>query len=267
MLDVRHLTKVYPDGTVALKDVSFQVPDGAFLVIIGLSGSGKSTLLRCINRLIEPTEGEILWDGIDLAKLKGEDLRKARRQIGMVFQQFNLVKRSKVVTNVLAGRLGYTPGWRSLTRGFGADDRQKAREAMARLGITNQAQKRADELSGGQQQRVGIARALMQDPKMILADEPVASLDPVLAHTILQHLERLNQEDKITILCSLHYLDLVQRYASLVIGLREGRLVYQGSREEIRRMTDGQFKEIYGEEAERAGGISGDLAGAEGGPG
>jgi phosphonate transport system ATP-binding protein len=259
MLDVRHLTKVYPDGTVALKDVSFQVTDGAFLVIIGLSGSGKSTLLRCINRLIEPTEGEILWGGTDLATLKGEELRKARRQIGMVFQQFNLVKRSKVVTNVLAGRLGYTPGWRSLTRGFDADDRQKAREAMARLGITAQAQKRADELSGGQQQRVGIARALMQDPKMILADEPVASLDPVLAHSILQHLERLNQEDKITILCSLHYLDLVQRYASRVIGLREGRLVYQGSRDEIRRMTDEEFKEIYGEEAERAGGIRGDL--------
>jgi phosphonate transport system ATP-binding protein len=259
MLDVRHLTKVYPDGTVALKDVSFQVPDGAYLIIIGLSGSGKSTLLRCINRLIEPTEGEILWGGLDLAKLKGEELRKARRQIGMVFQQFNLVKRSKVVTNVLAGRLGYTSGWRSLTRGFGAEDRQKAREAMARLGITAQALKRADELSGGQQQRVGIARALMQDPKMILADEPVASLDPVLAHSILQHLERLNQDDKITILCSLHYLDLVQRYASQVIGLREGRLVYQGSREDIRRMTDEEFKEIYGEEAERAGGIRGDL--------
>ncbi|HEX9675197.1 MAG TPA: phosphonate ABC transporter ATP-binding protein [Anaerolineales bacterium] len=265
MLDVRHLTKVYPDGTVALKDLSFQVPDGAFLVIIGLSGSGKSTLLRCINRLIEPTEGEILWDGVDLAKLKGEELRKVRRQIGMVFQQFNLVKRSKVVTNVLAGRLGYTPTWRSISSGFSPEDRQRAREAMARIGITQQAEKRADELSGGQQQRVGIARALMQGPKMILADEPVASLDPVLAHSILQHLERLNQEDKITVLCSLHYLDLVQRYASSVIGLREGQLVYQGSRENIRRMTDSEFKDIYGEEAERAGGISGDISPGENG--
>jgi len=130
---------------------------------------------------------------------------------------------------------------------------------MARIGISQQAHKRADELSGGQQQRVGIARALMQDPKMILADEPVASLDPVLAHSIMQHLERLNQEDKITILCSLHYLDLVQRYASRVIGLREGHLVYQGSREDIRRMTDAEFKNIYGEEAERAGGLSGEI--------
>ena len=265
MLEVRHLTKVYDDGTVALKDVSFAVPEGAFLVIIGLSGSGKSTLLRCINRLIDPTEGEILWDGVDLAQLKGDELRKARRQIGMVFQQFNLVKRSKVITNVLAGRLGYAPTWLSALGRFSDEDLDLARQAMARLGITPQAQKRADELSGGQQQRVGIARALMQEPKMILADEPVASLDPVLAHSILMHLERLNQEDHITILCSLHYLDLVQRYASQVIGLREGKLVYQGTREDIRRMTDEQFKEIYGQEAERAGGLSGEIVQASGG--
>jgi phosphonate transport system ATP-binding protein len=265
MLEVRHLTKVYNDGTVALKDVSFTVPDGAFLVIIGLSGSGKSTLLRCINRLIDPTEGELLWDGVDLAKLKGEELRKARRQIGMVFQQFNLVKRSKVITNVLAGRLGYAPTWSSFLGRFSNEDMTLAHQAMTRLGITPQAQKRADELSGGQQQRVGIARALMQEPKMILADEPVASLDPVLAHSILTHLERLNQEDGITILCSLHYLDLVQRYASRVIGLREGKLVYQGTREDIRRMTDEEFKEIYGEEAERAGDLSGEIAPASGG--
>jgi phosphonate transport system ATP-binding protein len=265
MLDVRHLTKVYDDGTVALKDVSFEVPDGEFLVIIGLSGSGKSTLLRCINRLIDPTEGEILWDGVDLARLKGEELRKARRHIGMVFQQFNLVKRSKVITNVLAGRLGYVPTLRSFVGQFPPEDLRMAQEAMRRLGITDQAQKRADELSGGQQQRVGIARALMQEPKIILADEPVASLDPVLAHSILQHLERLNREDQITVLCSLHYLDLVQRYATRVIGLREGRLVYRGSREEIRRMTDAEFKEIYGEEAERSGGLVGEVQ-AAGGP-
>lgn len=265
MLDVRHLTKIYSDGTVALRDVSFQVPDDAFLVIIGLSGSGKSTLLRCINRLVEPTEGEILWDGVDLAKLKGDELRKARRKIGMVFQQFNLVKRSKVITNVLAGRLGYTPAWRSIAGGFSGADHQRALDAMKRLGITDQAQKRADELSGGQQQRVGIARALMQEPKMILADEPVASLDPVLAHSILQHLERLNREDNITVLCSLHYLDLVQRYATQVIGLREGRLVYRGSRDQIRQMSDEEFKEIYGEEAERAGGLTGDVGNVAGG--
>ncbi len=251
MLEVQNLTKVYPDGTVALKDVSFTVEPGEFLVIIGLSGSGKSTLLRCINRLIDPTEGRILWDGVDVTAAEGEDLRHIRRQIGMVFQQFNLVKRSSVLTNVLAGRLGYTPTGSSLVHRFSAADRELAAKALARVGIGDLARKTARELSGGQQQRVGIARALMQQPRMILADEPVASLDPVLAHSILGHLEQLNREDRITILCSLHYLDLVQRYASSVIGLRAGRLVWQGTDEDIRRMNDAEFKEIYGEEAER----------------
>jgi len=259
MLEIRNLTKVYSDGTVALKNVSFDIPEGEFLVVIGLSGSGKSTLLRCINRLIDPTEGEILWHGVDLAKLEGEDLRKARRKIGMVFQHFNLVKRSSVLNNVLSGRLGYTPSFRSMLGQFSAEDKQKAWTALDRLNIRSQAYKRADELSGGQQQRVGIARALMQEPEMILADEPVASLDPVLAHSILRYLEKLNQEDKITILCSLHYLDLVQRYSTRVIGLKDGEIVYQGNREEIQAMTDQEFKEIYGEEAERVGGLEGGL--------
>lgn len=265
MLEVRHLTKIYDDGTVALRDVNFSVPEGEFLVIIGLSGSGKSTLLRCINRLIDPTEGEILWNGVDLAKLKGEELRKMRRKIGMVFQHFNLVRRSSVLVNVLAGRLGYTPTWRSLMGRFSRSDREHALASLQRLGILDQAHKRADELSGGQQQRVGIARALMQEPEMILADEPVASLDPVLAHSILDHLERLNREDDITILCSLHYLDLVQRYSTRVIGLHEGQIVYHGSREQIRAMTDEEFKEIYGEEAERVGGVQGQLQPGAGG--
>lgn len=254
MLEIRNLTKVYNDGTVALKDVSFSVPDGEFMVIIGLSGSGKSTLLRCINRLIDPTEGEIIWNGVDLAKLQGEELRKARRHIGMVFQQFNLVKRSNVMTNVLTGRLGYTPTWNSLVHNFSSIDKEKAKAALERMGIADQAMKRADELSGGQQQRVGVARALMQDPELILADEPVASLDPVLAHSILQHLERLNREDDMTILCSLHYLDLVQRYSTSVIGLRQGEIVYRGTKKEVIKMTDEEFKDIYGEEAERMGG-------------
>jgi phosphonate transport system ATP-binding protein len=251
MLEIRNLTKVYDDGTVALKNVSFEVADGEFLIIIGLSGSGKSTLLRCINRLIDPTEGEIIWNGVNIAAAPPEELRLIRRQIGMIFQQFNLVKRSTVLRNVLSGRLGYMNPWPSLLYRFSADDLQRARQALERVGITDQAQKRADELSGGQQQRVGIARALMQEPQIILADEPVASLDPVLAHSILGHLEKLNQEDNISILCSLHYLDLVQRYATRVIGLRAGEIVYRGTQEQIRRMTDAEFKDIYGAEAER----------------
>jgi phosphonate transport system ATP-binding protein len=266
MLEVRNLTKIYDDGTEALKDVSFTVQDGEFLVVIGLSGSGKSTMLRCINRLIDPTAGEIIWNGVDLAKLKGEDLRKARRKIGMIFQHFNLVKRSSVITNVLSGRLGYTPSWNSVVGRFSKKDKEKALVAIKRLGIEKQAFKRADELSGGQQQRVGVARALMQDPEMILADEPVASLDPVLAHSIMQYLEILNKEDEMTIVCSLHYLDLVQRYATKVIGLKDGQLVYEGNKKDILAMTDEQFKDIYGEEAERVGsGLEGNLSAKEAG--
>ncbi|UCB45857.1 MAG: phosphonate ABC transporter ATP-binding protein [Spirochaetota bacterium] len=251
MLEIKHLVKIYEDGTQALNDINFKVDAGEFLVIIGLSGSGKSTLLRCINRLIEPTEGKIIWDGVDITSLDQNRLRQTRRQIGMIFQHFNLVKRSNVLTNVLSGRLGYVNPMKTLFYQFPSKDRQMAIDALKRVGILDQAYKRADELSGGQQQRVGVARALMQQPRMILADEPVASLDPVLAHNILGYLEKMNQEEGITVLCSLHYLDLVQRYASRVIGLRDGKIVYRGSKEDIVAMTDDQFREIYGEEAIR----------------
>lgn len=255
MLTVEHLTMVYPDGTVALRDVSFEVKDGEFLGVIGLSGSGKSTLLRCINRLLEPTEGRIIWNGKDVTHLPQGELRTVRREIGMVFQQFNLVKRSSVLTNVLSGRLGYTPPSWALANRFSRQDRQMALRALERVGIPEKALNRADELSGGQQQRVGIARALMQEPKMILADEPVASLDPVLAHSILGYLEKLNSEDNITVLCSLHYLDLVQRYCERVIGLRDGKVVFEGTKDDIAKMSDARFREIYGEDAVRMGGL------------
>ncbi len=253
MLQIENLTKIYDDGTQALNDVSFTVEEGEFLVVIGLSGSGKSTLLRCINRLVEPTAGRILWNGRDITAANQSDLREIRREIGMIFQHFNLVKRSTVMTNVLSGRLGYTPPAWSLINRFRKVDKERAVRALERVGIPDKAGNRADELSGGQQQRVGIARALMQDPKMILADEPVASLDPVLAHSILGNLERINQEDKMTVICSLHFLDLVQRYATRVIGLRDGIIVFEGDNQDIRQLSDEHFKEIYGEEAERLG--------------
>jgi phosphonate transport system ATP-binding protein len=216
------------------------------MVIIGLSGSGKSTLLRCINRLVEPTEGRVLWDDTDITQLASADLRKMRRHIGMVFQQFNLVKRSSVMTNVLSGRLGYANTFASLLGIWPKSDRQRAMQALERVGIGDKAHQRADTLSGGQQQRVGIARTLMQEPKLILADEPVASLDPVLSHSILRYLEQLNQEG-ITVMCSLHFLDLVHRYATRVIALNEGVKVFEGLPKEINRQ---KFKEIYGEEAQ-----------------
>jgi phosphonate transport system ATP-binding protein len=248
MLRVEHLTKVYPNGTVALKDVSFQVEDGEFLAVIGLSGSGKSTLLRCINRLIEPTSGKVIWNDTELTALPTSEMRQVRRQIGMVFQQFNLVKRSSVLTNVLSGRLGYVNPYQSIFNYFSPADHQRAMENLEQLGLGDKAHVRADSLSGGQQQRVGIARALMQEPKLVLADEPVASLDPVLAHSILKYLEQMNKERNITVLCSLHFLDLVHRYATHAIALKDGQLVFQGLPNEI---DDAQFKAIYGQEAER----------------
>jgi phosphonate transport system ATP-binding protein len=247
LLRIENLTKVFPDGTVALKDVSFEVKEGEFLAVIGLSGSGKSTLLRCINRLIDPTEGRVIWDDVDVTAAQGRDLRRIRRQIGMIFQQFNLVRRSSVLINVLSGRLGYAHPVLSLLHQFSGDDRRRARAALERVGIPEKADNRADQLSGGQQQRVGIARALMQEPRLMLADEPVASLDPVLAHSILQYLELLNRQDGITVLCSLHFLDLVHRYANRVVGLKDGELVFDGSPEEL---TPQKFKEVYGQEAE-----------------
>jgi phosphonate transport system ATP-binding protein len=247
MLKIENLTKVYPTGTVALKDVSFEVKNGEFMVVIGLSGSGKSTLLRCINRLIEPTSGKIFWNGDDVTQYKGQDLRNYRRKIGMIFQQFNLVKRSSVGTNVLSGRLGYSNTWMSLLGIWPQEERERAKKALERVGIPEKIANRADALSGGQQQRVGIARALMQEPEVILADEPVASLDPVLAHSILRYLEILNKEDKLTVICSLHFLDLVHRYGTCVIGLKDGQKVFEGLPKEIDKA---KFKEVYGEEAQ-----------------
>ena len=250
MLKVEHLTKVYDNGTRALDDVSFEVPEGEFLAVIGLSGSGKSTLLRCINRLIEPTEGRITWKGEDITKASQEEMRHIRRRIGMVFQHFNLVHRSKVLTNVLQGRLGYVNPALSIINRFPKAEIDKALTQLDRVGLRDKAGNRADALSGGQQQRVGVARALMQDPEMILADEPVASLDPVLAHSIMRYLEQINQEDEVTVLCSLHFLDLVHRYAGRAIALNDGRLVFEGAPHEI---DEERFKDIYGQEAERVG--------------
>jgi len=250
MLEIKNLTKIYDGGVLALDDVSFKVEQGEFLAVIGLSGSGKSTLLRCINRLIEPTDGKILWNGQDVTAASQDELLRIRRKIGMVFQHFNLVTRSKVITNVLAGRLGYVNPVMSLINRFPQSDIDMAMEQLDRVSIADQAYKRADELSGGQQQRVGIARAMMQQPEMILADEPVASLDPVLAHSIMQYLEKINQEDGVTVLCSLHFLDLVHKYADRAIALNDGQLMFDGTPEEI---DDQKFRDIYGKDAERVG--------------
>jgi len=246
MLEIKNLSKTYDDGTQALKNISFEIPEGQFSVLIGLSGSGKSTLLRCINRLVEPTSGEIIWKGRDIAQASGADLRRIRREIGMIFQQFNLVKRNSVMTNVISGHLGYTDGLRSLLNAWPKGVREEAMQNLKRVGIPEKAWNRADALSGGQQQRVGIARALMQRPKLMLADEPVASLDPALSHSIMDHLRDLNQQDGITVLCSLHFLSLAREYGHRIIALKDGEIVFDGLPDEI---NDARFLEIYGEEA------------------
>jgi len=247
VLELRHLTKVYEGGVRALTDVSFNVQDGEFLVVIGLSGSGKSTLMRCVNRLVEPTSGQVLYDGDDITAASSEDLRVFRRKIGMVFQHFNLVRRSTVLTNVLSGRLGYVGTWSSIIHRFAKEDVDRAMRNLARVGIAEKAYARADELSGGQQQRVGIARALMQEPELMLADEPVSALDPATSHSVLRHLEQINQEDGITVICNLHFLDLARRYGSRIVALKDGELIFEGLPSEIDR---DRFKQIYGEDAQ-----------------
>ncbi|MDQ7843218.1 MAG: phosphonate ABC transporter ATP-binding protein [Armatimonadota bacterium] len=246
-LRLEHVSKIYPDGTQALRDITFAVRPGEFVVIIGLSGSGKSTLMRCINRLIEPTTGRIYIDDVEVTALSQAEMRRLRRSIGMIFQQFNLVKRSTVLTNVLTGRLGYLPPSYALMNYFPKDEVARAMANLDRVGIPEKAQARADQLSGGQQQRVGIARALMQEPTLLLADEPVASLDPATSHSVLKYVEELNKKDGVTVLCALHFLSLARRYGTRILALKGGEIVFDGLPAEI---DERRFKEIYGEEAE-----------------
>jgi phosphonate transport system ATP-binding protein len=246
MLKIEKLTKVYPDGTRALNNLSITVPTGQFLVVIGLSGSGKSTLMRCINRLIEPTSGQIWLDDMEITGASTTQLRHIRRNIGMIFQHFNLVNRSSVLTNVLSGRLGYASTLPSLFRRFPRADMERAMRNLQRVGIPEKAYNRADALSGGQRQRVGIARALMQEPKLMLADEPVASLDPATSHSVMKYLEQINREDGITVICNLHFLSLARRYADRVIALKAGEIVFDGPALEI---DEARFRAIYGEDA------------------
>ena len=246
---IKDLGMVYPGGVRALEGVDLEVGEGEFLAILGLSGSGKSTLLRCINRLIDPTEGKVWIFGQEITALSGSGLRRLRRQVAMIFQQFNLVRRQTVLTNVLSGSLGRSRLLPSLVLSFPPNERDRALQNLARVGLGDRAGSRADALSGGQQQRVAVARALMQEPRLILADEPVASLDPALRHSVMRHIEALNREEGLTVICSLHDIDLVERYATRLVALRDGRVVWEGLPGDFDRET---FKEIYGEDAEPA---------------
>ncbi len=243
LIRVEGLTKVFATGTRALDSVSLDVPRGQFLCVIGPSGSGKSTLLRCINRLLEPTEGRVWIHGEEVTAESGEALRRSRRRAAMVFQQFNLVRRSTVLANVLTGRLGYQEGWRRILPRYSRADEEMAWRSLERLDIAEKATVRADLLSGGQMQRVALARALAQQPEILLADEPVASLDPETAVVVLDYLRDLNRRDGITVLCAIHHLELAKKYAGRIIAMRQGRLVFDGAPGDL---DDADYRRIYG---------------------
>jgi len=243
MIEFKGVSKVYPNGTVGLKDINLTINKGDFVVIVGLSGAGKSTLLRSINRLHEITDGEIAINGESITAAKGKKLLRMRRDIGMIFQSFNLVRRSSVIRNVLSGRVGYHSTLRTILGLWPKQDIDLALDALTRVNMVEKAYSRSDELSGGQQQRVSIARALAQEAKIILADEPVASLDPLTTHQVMDDLKRINQELGITTIVNLHFLDLARQYATRIIGVRAGEVVFDGPVEEA---TDDVFSDIYG---------------------
>ncbi len=232
---VRNLSKVYPNGTHAMDSVNVDIQRGEFVAIIGSSGAGKSTFIRSINRLVQPSRGEIVINGINTTQARGSELRRLRLDVAMIFQQFNLIKRLTVLRNVLVGRLGYKTGLESLYPIFSKTDVELALNSLDRLGIVEKAYLRADSLSGGQQQRVAIARTLAQQPGILLADEPVASLDPEIALVVLDILKRINREDKITTIVNLHQLDMAKDYADRILGFKGGRLIFDGPPSEVDR--------------------------------
>lgn len=246
MLEISSLSRSYGD-MIALDSISVTITPGEFVGVIGRSGAGKSTLLRLINRLTEPTSGEIRFNGETVSGLRGSALHDWRRQSAMIFQQFNLINRLSVLENVLVGRVAMLPRWRNWLMAYPAAERAIAIEALDRLGIAEHALKRADQLSGGQQQRVAIARALVQEPRLILADEPVASLDPRSTKAVMDSLARINLEDGLTVLCNLHHLELAREYCNRVIGVAAGRIVFDGPIEDLDAAS---IRMIYGEAEE-----------------
>ena len=243
MIVFDHVSKTYPNGYQALKDINLTIEQGEFVAIIGLSGAGKSTLIRTINRMHNITDGTLTVDGVNVMELKGARLRQFRRNIGMIFQSFNLVTRTTVIKNVLTSRVPELPFWRALLGAYPKKDKLEALEALDKVGILDKAFVRADQLSGGQQQRVALARTLAQNPKIILADEPVASLDPVTAKQVMDDFRRINREMNISVLINIHHVDLALQYADRVIGIKAGEVVYDGPASEV---NEAVLAEVYG---------------------
>ena len=242
MIEFKNVYKTYPNGFTALKNVNLNIEQGEFVAIIGLSGAGKSTILRCINRMHDIQQGTLTVDGVDVESLSGKSLRRFRRKVGMIFQSFNLVSRSTVIKNVLTADVPDMPFWRVLFGIFTKEQKMRALESLDKVGILDKAYTRCDQLSGGQQQRVALARTLNQNPSIILADEPVASLDPVTARQVMSDFVRINKEYKITILLTIHHVDLALNYCDRVIGVRAGEIVFDGPASSI---TQEQLDEVY----------------------
>lgn len=245
ILEIMGLFKEYKGGTKALTDVNFSVKEGEFVSIIGPSGAGKSTLLRCINKMIDATEGDIVFDGVSIKNLNRKDLRKHRTKIGMIFQHYNLVNRLSVIENILHGRLGYKSTVAGVIGLYNEEEKKQAFKIINKLGLNEQAYKRCDELSGGQKQRVGIARALIQNPKALLCDEPISSLDPNSSKIIMDHLKNINKEMGITCIFNLHQVDVAVKYSDKIIGVNSGKIIFDGTPEEL---TKDKIHEIYGSE-------------------
>lgn len=245
MLQINHLTKTYSTGETALYDVSLEVPQGQIVGLIGPSGAGKSTLIRCINRLVQPTSGEIKLGDTDLVSIGASALRHHRRRIGMIFQEYSLVERLTVMENVLSGRLGYVPFWRSWARRFKGEDIQRAYRLLDRVGLLEHADKRADALSGGQRQRVGIARALAQEPELLLIDEPTASLDPKTSRQIMRLITEVCRERQLPAIVNIHDVPLAQQFMQRIVGLQSGEIVFDGAPDALNEDT---LTTIYGAE-------------------
>ncbi len=243
MIKFTNVEKTYDNGTKALSDINLEINDGEFISIIGLSGAGKSTILRTINRMHEITEGTIEMDGIDISTYKGKELRQYRSHIGMVFQSFNLVNRATTLNNVLTSKAAKMSVFQTLIGNYSKEDKIHALECLDKVGLFDKAYTRVDQLSGGQRQRVALARTLAQEPKIILADEPVASLDPVTAKDVMDDFKRINEEFGITVFANMHHVDVALEYATRVIGIKAGQIVFDGKPEEV---TEDVLEHIYG---------------------